>query len=412
MKFTTFYKQVFIYILFLSSLLFGLYLNEDLTGGAIYDYNLHTNVVEILFSESIIYGLLNYENVGSHSPLFIILLKFLTQQSELIGRLIYLIFSSFIVVIFYKILKLRFEANSLLIFLLSNFFFLSPYFRSYSIWPGDETFSLILFCFSIYFFLKFSNQNSSKIYIIYNVIFIALASYLRPIYCLFSIFYFYVFFIEKKCDFKFFIYYFLLNIFLAFPAFYYVFILEIDFFSSSIQAFNFVNTFTLFYVTIFFYLTPFIIFNFKDIFFRKINLANLSLTLIAFLFVLIFFNYKILSGGGFYFQLSKLIFKNDFLIYIVFPFAFYYSNQILQIQKFRNFIILIILIFVEIDGHFYMESYDPLFYVLFFTIFEVSIINKIFLDLKKSLSLIFLFQFFLIFLKLFQQNFLMNFLSF
>ncbi len=150
----------------------------------------------------------------------------------------------------------------------------------------------------------------------------------------------------------------------------------------------------MFYVTIFFYLTPFIIFNFKDIFFRKINLVNLSLTLIAFLFVLIFFNYKITSGGGFYFQLSKLIFKNDFLIYIVFPFAFYYSNQILQIHKFRNFIILIILIFVEIDGHFYMESYDPLFYVLFFTIFEVSIINKIFLDLKKSLSLIFLFQFF------------------
>ncbi len=125
MKCTTFYKQVFIYILFLSSLLFGFYLNEDLAGGAIYDYNFHTNIVEILFSESIIYGLLNYENAGSHSPLFIILLKFLTQQSELIGRLIYLIFSSFIVVIFYKILKLRFEANSLLIFLLSNFFFFS-----------------------------------------------------------------------------------------------------------------------------------------------------------------------------------------------------------------------------------------------------------------------------------------------
>ncbi len=406
MKCTTFYKQVFIYIFFLLTLIFGLYLNEDLAGGAIFDYKLHINVVEILFSENITYGLLNYEGVGTHSPLFIILLKYLTQNSELIGRILYLLLSSTIVIIFYKILKLKFETQPSLIFLLSNFFLLSPYFRSYSIWPGDETLALILFCFSIYFFLKFSNRDSPKINIIYNVIFIALASYFRPIYCLFSIFYFYVFFIEKKCGLKFFIYYFLLNIILAFPAFYYVFILEIDFFSSAIKEFNFINTFTLFYLTIFFYLTPFILLNLKEIFLIKINFINIFFTIVAFFFVFIFFKYKTPYGGGFYFHLSKLIFDNNFLVYLVFPFAFYISNHVLQIQKFSNLIILIIIIFFEIDGHFYMETYDPLFYILCFTIFKISIINNVFIDLKKSISIIFLFQFFLIFSKLFQQNFL------
>ena len=406
MKFTTFYKQVFIYIFFLFTLTFGLYLNEDLAGGATFDYQYHIKVVEILFDESIVYGLLNYEGVGTHSPLFIIFLKYLTQNSEIIGRFFYLLLSSSIVVIFYKILELKFETKSTLLFLLSNFFFLSPYFRSYSIWPGDETLALILFCFSVYFFLKFSKKDSSKLNIIYNVIFIALASYIRPIYCLFSIFYFYVFFIEKKCDIKFFIYYSLLNIVLAFPAFYYVFILKIDFFSSAIKEFNFINTFVLFYLTIFFYLTPFILLNLKEIFLIKINFFNIFITIVAFLLVFIFFNYTTSSGGGFYFHLSKLIFNNNFLVYLVFPFAFYISNQVLQIQKLRNFIILIIIIFFEIDGHFYMETYDPLFYILCFTIFKISIINKIFIDLNKSISIIFLFQIFLIFSKLFQQNFL------
>lgn len=408
MKFTTFYKQVLIYIFFLLTLTLGLYINEDLAGGARLDYKHHINVLEILFQESVVYGLLNYEGVGTHSPLFIILLKYLTQNSDIIGRFFYLFLSSSIVIIFYNILKLKFKIKTrpTLLFLLSNFFLLSPYFRSYSIWPGDETLALVLFCCSVYFFLKFSNKDSHKVNIIYNVIFIALASYIRPIYCLFSIFYFYVFFIEKKFDFKFFIYYFLFNILLSFPAFYYVFILEVDFFSSALKSFNFINTFTLFYLTIFFYLTPFILLNLREIFLIKINFLNIFVTIVAFSFVFIFFNYTTSSGGGFYFHLSKLIFNNNFLVYLVFPFAFYISNQVLQIQKLRNFIILIIIIFFEIDGHFYIETYDPLFYILFFTIFKVSIINNIFVDLKKSISIIFLFQIFLIFSKLFQQNFL------
>lgn len=408
MKFTTFYKQVLIYIFFLLTLTLGLYLNEDLAGGAKFDYRHHIKVVEILFQESVVYGLLNYEGVGTHSPLFIILLKYLTQHSEIIGRFFYLLLSSSIVIIFYNILKLKFkfETKPTLLFLLSNFFLLSPYFRSYSVWPGDETLALILFCCSIYFFLKSLNKDSHKVNIIYNVIFIALASYMRPIYCLISIFYFYVFFIEKKFDFKFFIYYVVLNILLAFPAFYYVFILEVDFFSSAIKKFSFINTFTLFYLTIFFYLTPFILLNLREIFKVKINFFNIFITIVTFLFVLMFFNYSTPSGGGFYFHLSKLIFNNNLLVYFVFPFAFYISNQVLQIQKLSNFILLIIIIFFEIDGYFYMETYDPLFYILFFTIFKIGITNKIFVNLKKSISIIFLFQLFLIFLKLFQQNFL------
>ena len=410
MNSSTFYKQCLVYIFFTSTLFLGLYLGEDTAGGAIYDYNIHLRTIDKVFSNGLRFGLLNYDNFeNSHSPIFIVILNYLTLNNELIGRLVYLFISSLIVLVFYQVLILKYKNNFFGLFILSNFFLLSPYFRSYSIWPGDETISLIFLCISIYFYFRFvKSEKNSFLFLLSNVLSLAIACYLRPIYCIFSIYFLYSFFINDKFNKRFFIVYFISNIVLAFPAFYYVFILDVNFFASYLGGFNIVNTFTLFYLTIFFYLIPFILLDIKNIFYR-FNLINFISSLIISLLVIFFFNYEMSSGGGFFLKVSEFLFKNHLLVYLIFPVAFYYSNQILEIHKVKNLILFLLLIFIEIDGYFFMESYDPLFYVLFLTLFDLDINKNLDFNLNKRIIFIFIFQIFLIFSKIYQLNFINDF---
>ena len=56
-----------------------------------------------------------------------------------------------------------------------------------------------------------------------------------------------------------------------------------------------------------------------------------------------------------------------------------------------------------------MESYDPLFYLLFFTLFDLDINKDLFEDLNKRIGFIFLFQLFILFSKFYQLNFINDF---
>ena len=409
------YKNSIIFTIFLVSLLFGFVLNEDFAGGAKYDFGIHKETIRLLFFESNLFGLLNYGNdeiiTNTHSPIFIIILKYILFFNEIFGRLIYLVISSFIVLFFFKSLKIKYKLDSIYLFILSNFFILSPYYRSYSIWPGDETLSLMFFCVSIFFYLKMifsENKKNQIIYISLNVLFLAISSYLRPIYCIFSIFYFYSFFIERKFDLKLFIIFIIQNFVLAFPAFYYVFILEVNFFISSIKKFNFINSFALFYLTMFFYLLPFIYINIDKLLKFELNKTNIFFTLASTLAVLFFFDYKNNSGGGFFYKLSLLFFDSDILIYILFPFAFYLVNEILNIKNYKNLLLIILLIFFELDDYFFIESYDPLFYLLLFLVFKSIYIDGFFQNIKKGIIVLFLFQVSLITIKFLQQNYFQN----
>ena len=61
------------YLLLYLTLLFGFFFGEDFARGFKYDYQIHLNLIQDLFDESIIFGLLNYDkNYVPHSPLFII----------------------------------------------------------------------------------------------------------------------------------------------------------------------------------------------------------------------------------------------------------------------------------------------------------------------------------------------------
>ena len=185
---------ILIYLFFCATLFIGFYFNENSSGGSIFDFNIHLRTVNY-FNDGIYEGLLNYDKYkNSHSPIFIIFLKYLISYNLNLGISLYIIICSTVPLIFYFACKEKFKSQKLLIvFYLSQFFILSPYFRSSAIWPGDENVSILFLLISIFYYIKFcsSDQKNNKYkYIFLNIIFLALASYFRPIYSLFSIFFF------------------------------------------------------------------------------------------------------------------------------------------------------------------------------------------------------------------------------
>ena len=128
-----------IFILFYLSLILGFNLEEDSSGGAKYDYHIHLKTL-LFFSDSISAGLLSYDKLedlnNTHSPIFIIFLKFIFKFFGDFSRFFYLNLCLASIWVFFLILRKKYEklsiANS---FLISNFFLLSPYFRSSAIWP-------------------------------------------------------------------------------------------------------------------------------------------------------------------------------------------------------------------------------------------------------------------------------------
>lgn len=380
-------KKSFTYILvFLSfyiSLLLGFLFGEDSAGGAITDYNVHLNVREF-FLNNTLYGLRNYLDVtgigGGHSPVFIIFLKYLLLPSEMLGRFIFLNLCVLIPLIFCFTLKKKISVKFLPILFLSNLFFLSPYFRSTAIWPGDENLAILFFIISIYFyvsFLKIVEPNSKIRSMILNIVFLALASYFRPIYALFSLFFFYEI-ILKNFKINHFIIYILISLIFSLPAFYYVFILKITFFYNTVGSFNLVNSISLTYSVLLFFLIPFIFIERSYWESFKISKINLFFTIFFSMIVYKFFNYQMSTGGGVFFLIQNLFFNGNIFFTLIFATSFYLVNHILEIKKVRNFILLLILLFFELDNYFYMETFDPLFLICFFLLFEVKILFSFF----------------------------------
>ena len=152
-------------------------------------------------------------------------------------------------------------------------------------------------------------------YIFLNIFFIACASYIRPIYCIFSIFFFYKIILNNYNHNKL-IYYLIFNLILSAPAIYYIFYLNVHFYNILINAnTNFVTKIGLSYLVIFFYLTPFILI-YKNLLFKK-SFKIFLLSLILFILFLFFFNYKSSTGGGFYYHLFINYFKTKELFFII-----------------------------------------------------------------------------------------------
>ena len=409
-NFSKYYKTLFISLFLYLSLIYGFYIDENLNFGAIGDW-LHTDkpVIEAL-SEDIKKTLLNYESFGHrHSPLYLIFLSFFYKLGfslDLI-RFLHLNLSLLLIYYFYKCLTFKFEQIDKNILLLISFsLFLSPTFRSLSIWPSSRIIGLIFFVMSIYEFLKYQKFGREK-YVFQNIFYLILSSYISPNFSVFIIYFFFHYI--KKENLILIIKYLIFCGVLSLPAFYYLFILDINFLTAATPgssdeekiglSFNFANKILIISSITLFHLLPFL-FD-KSIFneFKKIKNYNFLVFFIIFLISLFYFNYHPnYTGGGVFFQISYYLFNNNYFFYFVclisiFILCFFSSKNL------NNFLIFLILIVSNLQNTIYHKYYDPLILIIFFTIISSYLSNN-FLLKKNNVYYLYFFYIGFIFMRL------------
>ena len=389
-------KNIYITYLFLYfSLLLGFYFNEDFGLGYITDYSVLKLYVP-LFEKNFVNTLLNFDALGtSHSPIYYIFVLFLEKISfnETFSRLINLHVSLLIPYFFYLCLKIKYKfKKENLYILIPCIIFFSPYFRSSSIWLGSENLSLLFLLISFYFFLKHdATEEKNLSNILLNAVFLACAAYFRPIYALFSIYFFLRFYLDLKLSTKL-LYYLLINILLSFPALYYLFILKVDFITMHInQEMNvsrFVNQFSVTISIIFFYSIPFLLTRVGDVLKSSLfKVKNIILSIIFTYLLIYHFNYDLAYGGGIFYKVSLLIFDNNYLFYffslIALNLLFLILSSNLKVRdKISDTVLLLVLIFLEPDRIFYHETYDPLLYFVFFLLLK----SRFYLNFAEKLT--------------------------
>ena len=397
-----FFDKYLLLILY-SSLIIGFFLNENTLGGSFSDYQ-NQKIISRKFSEDFLNTFLNYDKEPHrHSPVLIIVLSVFEKFniSDVIIRLISLHFLLLIIFFFNKCLEVKFDnINKKIVNIISLLIFLSPTFRSLAIWPDSRLYGLLFFIISILFFLKFlkSKIRRSKCkYAILNSIFLAIASYFSPNFCVFVIFFLF-YFIKYFSNSKFIYILFFINIILSFPAIYYVFFLKVYFFLT--PATNEINKFIIFNPAnkILLISSIFLIHFLPVSFFIKKNTKKFKnyffIILPIFLCSVYFFNYSnTFTGGGVVFKVSNIIFGNNYLFY-VFSLIGLLLICHLSYKNINNFLLIFLIFLNNPQLEVYHKYYDPMLLILFFTLFNLNI--KKFLLEKKVLILYFFNSLFLI----------------
>ena len=380
-----------IYLLLYLSLIVAYFFDENVTNGAYKDLQYTLKQVKI-FETDFFFSFFNYDTIeypNRLSPIYISILVFFKKifhDFDLV-RLVILHFLLLNQTYFYKALKIVncniFNFNKKNLLVLSCVIFISPNFRANIIWVESSMIGLLFFNIGLYYFLKNYKYFSFK-NVLLNIFFIALASYVRPSYCLFALYFFYYYFTYHKKDISIIII-FLINIFLALPALYYVFVMKIFFIKFGGLSNNYFNKIPIIFSIISFHLLPFIYFlNFN---YTKI-IKLLSIAMIASGIVIFFFNYDLkLAGGGFFLHLSNLLFENNLLFYFLLPIIIYFIFQLISFSFKNNFLLIIIMIFITPQYHIFHKYYDPLIYIIFCTIFFLNFNLKKLNAIKFNLAL-------------------------
>ena len=402
LKFNNFYLLVLFYL----SLIIGFYFGEDLNFGASRDWGGTNHLVITQLSLDLKKTLLNYEIYNHrHSPIYLTFLSFFLKIgfSYDFIRFFHLNLSLLLVYFFYKCLILKFSSvDKKLLLILSLSFFLSPTFRSLSIWPDTRIIGLTFFVLSIYEFLKFQKKPSKK-YLIKNFIYLVISSYISPNFSVFMIYFFYHYI--KKTDLATLTLIMFFSIIFALPAFYYLFILEVNFLTGATPGinegetiglnFNFSNKILIISSIILFHLIPFIISRTFIVNFFKSLKKNLLIVIIIFVISIVFFDYLLkFTGGGFFFQISNFLFQSNYFFYF-FSFLSLLLLAFFSRDNFNNFLIFILLIISNVQNTIYHKYYDPLVMILFFTILNTNLSSRF---LKKKHNVFYVYGFYSIFI--------------
>ena len=397
---------VLIFILLYLSLIIGFYFNEDSTGGAFLDYR-GQKAVSKAFAINFKDTFLNYDNFATrHSPVLIVFLSFFEKinLSDNLIRIIHLHILLILPFIFYLILIEKFKyIEKKYLLLIVGLVFLSPTFRSLSIWPDSRLLGLSIFSLSILSYLFFLRSNQLK-YCFFNIIFCAFSAYISPNFSVFSIYFFY-FFCKKYSYFsRELIYIILTNILLSLPALYYLFILDVNFLTKTAvitEKKNFIffnnvaNQILMISSIIFFYFLPFVLTNILNLNFKNIT-SKIIISLLIFIICLIYFDYKFsYTGGGIFFKTSYYLFENNYLFYLISYISLLFLCLILS-NKFENYLIFLLILLSNPQISIYHKYYDPFLIVILFSLVNIDINIKKIMKFKTNVFIYLYFTMFLI----------------
>tara|TARA_B100001029_G_scaffold177905_1_gene183444 strand:+ start:4754 stop:5995 length:1242 start_codon:yes stop_codon:yes gene_type:complete len=388
-------SKTIIYILFILSLFVGLIFQENSAGGAVHDIN-HLLPYIDKFQEGFKTGMQYYlNNINIHSPFFFILISYLNNLFDNIfyTEILYILISSVLPILFYRILKIKFDYNKNLLFLVSCLIFVSPYFRSSAIWLLGDNLALIFFSISIIYYLKFSNdKNNRNLYLCITAIIIC--CYIRYYYALF--YFFYLLSVYREINSKFFFIVLTYSFFISIPAFFYIYLIVNNYnFIDTVYTYSklnyFGNIFTILSI-ILFYIFPFITSDLKII--KKHYLENkkeiifLSFPLIIIYFLDIIFNNNLIDfsplGGGVFIKLLNLI-ELDLKISLltISIITILILNFYLRTKLIKNYTLMALFILSFPMYTLFQKYFDPLIYIFLFGLITYSE-KKCLLNINKS----------------------------
>ena len=381
-------KLIFLFSVFLLFLSF--YYNEDGTGGgARGDFEVTFGFI-LALQENLLSDPKDWTLV--HTPLHFIILSFVTRiisDTDLL-RLIFCIFSLSLPLIFFSSLLVSKVENVLK----SNFLILStiilfiPSFRYTSIWANNLITSLFFFILSIYFFKKWEEKKKNFIdrNSLFQIIFLVLATYTRQYFAVFFFYFLFRYFLIF--NFKEFIKIFLICVLSSLPVLYYTYLFPelLTGQHISLEAINYflLGNLSIMSITIF----PIIMIN---IIYRNIELKKIILpilvSLITILILSLNFEPESWLGGGINFMISNKIFNNNIYFYFT-SFITLTSFIYIFMEKKENFLMLVILTFMFFSMQVYQRYYEPMFFIIFFTLIKTNLTNIFLKKFSASMYLL------------------------
>ena len=142
---------------------------------------------------------------------------------------------------------------------------------------------------------------------------------------------------------------------------------------------------------------------YKDfLFFIKKNIYKI---LIFFIPLVYFFNYQLVfTGGGFFYQLSHLLFENNYLFYLISLFSIILIWYFAKLSI-NNCILIFLLIISNIQNTIYHKYYEPMFLIIFFVLFD-KINLQLFFKEKNNFIYLYIFSLSYIFFRVFKIMYL------
>ena len=371
-------------------------------GGAASDLKTHWHYIQILREN--LTNLFVYEFGKDHKVLSYPLHHIIISQLPIIGSQIkfYLIsffgVSLFLPVLFYKCLIIRFpKVEKIKLLNVASLVYILPAYQYSAIWGNPHITALFFLLFSIYFFLKLENLNYKITkYFYYSVIFLALAAYTKQFYVFLFPFLLWIYY--RETQFILFIKIIIFTFLLGLPGVFFLLKNPILYKGLEQDITNFSSAILISSSIIFFYILPFtfqLIINnsnkIKFIIFEIFKIKYFFFISVLFFALSLSFYYSGEVGGGIFYKISNIIFKNNYIFFMTSYLGLYlilFYNK----KNISNYLLSILLLITFSAGIFVFQKYfEPMFLILFLSFFNNNKIeesiskNNIYISLYFSL---------------------------